>query len=300
MNTQQLESFLQVAETLSFARAAHALSITQSAVSRQVRALEEELGVRLFYRTTRTVALTAEGILFLEHARQILEQLRLAEAKIRHQGSVRGQPLAIGCESGAELELLCGTLRACREQIMALRPALRVLPRRFLLNLFFQEEADLLFGFRENLPAREGVTFTPLGEVPLCCVVPRGHPLAEREAVEEGELSSQRLILCAGGAVPPQAAELQGRLARGISPEKLLTCEGQEGVRTLVRAGYGCAILPGTVRRDPEAAYVPLAGMPPLIYGAVCRADGAGAVTWNFLDAAKNASRNGGAGEGDS
>ena len=58
MNTQQLESFIQIAENLNFARAAEILNVTQSAVSRQIQGLEEELNTKLFYRTTRTVLLT--------------------------------------------------------------------------------------------------------------------------------------------------------------------------------------------------------------------------------------------------
>lgn len=69
MNTDQLNSFIQVAENLNFARAAEILKITQSAVSRQIHALEDELGTKLLHRTTRTVTLTPSGISFLEDAK---------------------------------------------------------------------------------------------------------------------------------------------------------------------------------------------------------------------------------------
>ena len=62
MNTDQLNSFIQVAENLNFARAAEILKITQSAVSRQIHALEDELETKLLHRTTRTVTLTPAGI----------------------------------------------------------------------------------------------------------------------------------------------------------------------------------------------------------------------------------------------
>ena len=71
MNTQQLESFVQVAENLNFARAAEVLNITQSAVSRQINSLEDELGTKLFHRSTRTVALTPAGISFLDDAKEM-------------------------------------------------------------------------------------------------------------------------------------------------------------------------------------------------------------------------------------
>ena len=89
MNTDQLKSFIQVAENLNFARAAEILKITQSAVSRQIHSLEDELGAKLLHRTTRTVTLTPAGISFLEDAKNIMGRLKIAEQKLqRHQLSL--------------------------------------------------------------------------------------------------------------------------------------------------------------------------------------------------------------------
>ena len=82
MTTDQLESFIQVAEHLNFARAAEVLQISQSAVSRQIHALEDELGSKLLYRTTRTVTLTPAGITFLEDAHYIMVRLKNATRKL--------------------------------------------------------------------------------------------------------------------------------------------------------------------------------------------------------------------------
>ena len=71
MNTVQLECFLAVADNLSFARAAEQLHITQPAVTHQISSLENELNVKLFRRTTRTVALTNDGWTFCGYARTI-------------------------------------------------------------------------------------------------------------------------------------------------------------------------------------------------------------------------------------
>ena len=68
MNTTQLECFLAVAEHLNFSRASEELKMTQPAVSHQIRTLEEELGVKLFMRTSKNVSLTSEGIRFLPDA----------------------------------------------------------------------------------------------------------------------------------------------------------------------------------------------------------------------------------------
>ena len=73
MNTMQLSCFLEVAETLSFARAAEKLHVTQPAVTQQIQSLEAELNVKLFRRTTRTVELTQAGLVFLGDAKTMYE-----------------------------------------------------------------------------------------------------------------------------------------------------------------------------------------------------------------------------------
>lgn len=81
MNTFQLTCFLTVAETLSFARAAELLHVTQPAVTHQIKVLEQELGVQLFFRSTRSVLLTTEGKLFLGDAKSIVAMEKLAKSR---------------------------------------------------------------------------------------------------------------------------------------------------------------------------------------------------------------------------
>lgn len=82
MESSAINVFVQVAETRSFAAAGRLLGISASAVGKRVSALEEQLGVRLFHRSTRSVALTAEGGLFLERSRRILGEIEAAQAEL--------------------------------------------------------------------------------------------------------------------------------------------------------------------------------------------------------------------------
>jgi DNA-binding transcriptional LysR family regulator len=82
MDTSAINVFVQVAETRSFVAAGRRLGISASAIGRRVSALEEQLGVRLFHRSTRSVALTAEGALFLQRGRRVLEELEAAQAEL--------------------------------------------------------------------------------------------------------------------------------------------------------------------------------------------------------------------------
>lgn len=79
--------FVQVAETRSFVAAGRLLGVSASAVGKSVARLEEKLGVRLFHRSTRSVTLTAEGMLFLERSRRILAEIEAAQQELSHASS---------------------------------------------------------------------------------------------------------------------------------------------------------------------------------------------------------------------
>ena len=196
MNTDQLKSFIQVAENLNFARAAEILKITQSAVSRQIHSLEDELGTKLLHRTTRTVTLTPAGISFLEDAKNVIGRLKVARQKIQRHQSTNIQVLTIGCQNEANLDLLCRILKSCREQMPQLYPFLKVIPHRSILNLFYQDELDLLFGFQDDIPIKNDTIYTELFRIPLCCIVPAAHPYAARSELAKEELYLENIVVC--------------------------------------------------------------------------------------------------------
>ena len=244
MNTDQLKSFIQVAENLNFARAAEILKITQSAVSRQIHSLEDELGTKLLHRTTRTVILTPAGISFLEDAKNVMGRLKVAEQKIQRHQSTNIQVLTIGCQNEANLDLLCKVLKSCKQQIPELYPFLKVIPHRSILNLFYQDELDLLFGFQEDIPIKNDTVYQELFQIPLCCIVPASHPYAERLELAKEELYLENIVVCNSYAIPARVAEMQNQISQHILPESTYMCENLQVLLTLVRAGYGCSVLP--------------------------------------------------------
>ncbi len=99
MNTFQLNCFLAVCGSLNFARAAEQLGITQPAVTHQIHTLEDELDVKLFNRSTRSVQLTPEGILFINDAREILGISMRAKRRFQNPDIQRIQRFALGTQS---------------------------------------------------------------------------------------------------------------------------------------------------------------------------------------------------------
>ena len=267
MNTDQLKSFIQVAENLNFARAAEILKITQSAVSRQIHSLENELGTKLLHRTTRTVILTPAGISFLEDAKNVMGRLKVAEQKIQRHQSTTIQVLTIGCQNEANLDLLCKVLKSCKQQIPELYPFLKVIPHRSILNLFYQDELDLLFGFQEDIPIKNDTVYKELFQIPLCCIVPASHPYAGRPELAKEELYLENIVVCNSYAIPARVAEMQNQISQHILPESTYMCENLQVLLTLVRAGYGCSVLPLMNFVNTDIRGIPLKDSEPLSYG---------------------------------
>ncbi len=290
MNTDQLKSFIQVAENLNFARAAEILKITQSAVSRQIHSLEDELGTKLLHRTTRTVTLTPAGISFLEDAKNIMGRLKVAEQKIQRHQSTNIQVLTIGCQNEANLDLLCKVLKSCKQQIPKLYPFLKVIPHRSILNLFYQDELDLLFGFQNDIPIKNDTVYKELFQIPLCCIVPASHPYAKRPELAKEELYLENIVVCNSYAIPASVAEMQNQISQHILPESTYMCENLQVLLTLVRAGYGCSVLPLMNFANTDIRGIPLKDSEPLSYGIFFKKSSQNPLLKKFISIVTNTS----------
>lgn len=267
MNTQQLESFIQVAENLNFARAAEVLNVTQSAVSRQINSLETELGTKLFNRSTRNVSLTPAGISFLDDAKDVLTKLQMASLKVHNHEKSNVQIISIACSNEANLIHLSSPLSICRQQMPELHPFFRIIPHRSIVNLFIHGDIDVLFGFKDDIPIRNGIVYKELNKIRICCAVPSGHPFAQKKEVYERELYSENIIICNSYEIPSNVANIQNRLENQFLPESTYYCENLQVMLSFIRAGYGFAVLPEGTSIDPEITYVPLSGSSPISHG---------------------------------
>lgn len=267
MTTQQLESFIQVAENLNFARAAEFLHVTTSAVSRQIQALEDELDTKLFHRTTKNVSLTPAGIIFYNDAKEILTKLQVTAQKIKNHSEANIQVISIGYTNEADPSLMIELLHRCKERLPDIHPFLRVVPLRMLVSMLIHNEIDILFGFKDDVPMRDGFCYYELARIPICCAIPAEHPLARRAELTEQDLLSENIIICNSHEIPSRVASVQNLLSRQFSPNATYYSENLHEMLTLIRAGYGIGILPEMPSTDIMLAYVPLKQDVSLSYG---------------------------------
>lgn len=284
MNTTQLECFMEVANYLNFSRAAEHLKITQPAVSHQINTLEDELGVKLFHRTSKSVRLTQEGYLFIQYAGEILKLTGLSKARMKESKEEVFKRIVIGCRNTTELRLLRRALEQLREEQPEAMPVLRLLPYDSMENLLTEGNVHLMFSFRRS--ALKKLKYRPLVECPVVCVCGKDHPLAGKQLVTLEQLQQAgRIAACRPPAYPPELFAVQSQAVGERKPGDVLFCDDQEVVAALVETGYAFAVMADFPNaRLPGLRYIPIEGIRPLSYGAVCLPENRNPVLKEFLD----------------
>ena len=248
MDIRQLTYFRAVASELHFKRAAQKLFIAQPALSRQVKALEDELGVLLLERDRRNVALTPAGAYLLGASTTLLAQLE----DITHRVKLVAE--------GLEGELRIGYTGSCVNTVLprVLPPLNRAYPRiqTYLSEMTSATQLEALkanqldIGFLRNPPPYPHLETLPVWKEPFYLVVPLHHPLTPRTFKSLLQVASERFIL-----PPRHDGELYHEHILGICEEAGLrphvAHESTHGhtIVKLVESGLGISILPETFRQ---------------------------------------------------
>lgn len=248
MELRQLRYFVAVAEERHFGRAARRLHMSQPPLSTQIRGLEDELGVRLFERSTRRVALTDAGRAFLEQARRTLRTAEEArEAAASGAGGLAGT-LEVGFVSSATLSVLPDALRLFRERFGGVTLELREMTSAQQVAALYAGEVRV--GLARLPLEAPGISVEPVFEEPLLVALPSGHPLEELERVPMEEVAGWPLIFFTQRLVPgfhAQIVELYQQV--GAFPKVAQHAVHLQTIVGLVASGIGVAILPGSARK---------------------------------------------------
>ena len=245
MNISQLECFVRVAETRNFQQTADALHISQPAVSKQIAALENELGARLFLRTTRTVSLTPAGETFLPDARNILRLTYHARQIIAENKQKAGHTLRIGYSDPNELIRMTGVLSRLRERYADFTPLLVL--NKWDANVAQMEDGQMDVCFALADGKRHGkLLFQPLSTKALVCVLPKEHPLAQLPSIRYEQIRDERQIRVVPLILRNQFynAEKDILLPMDARDEEATLCDNATEACSLVLAGFGYCLMP--------------------------------------------------------
>lgn len=248
---RHLRYFVAVAEELSFTRAAQRLHIAQPPLSTQIRNLETELGVELFDRSRRAIALTGAGEVLLAQARPLLTQVEQTLNATRNAGAGESGRLTIGFIPSASTSALPGHLRAFHDRYPAVELFLRELNPDELVAQLHAGAIDLCFLYLPVDDAR--LERTVVAREPLVAALPAGHRLARGgagRALRMEQLREQPFVLPARHHMPGLAARvLDACRAAGFEPRAVQRDVWLlQTVLGLVAAGLGVALVPSSVR----------------------------------------------------
>lgn len=194
LDLRKLRYFLTVAEELHFGRAALRLHLAQPPLTRQISALETELGFKLFDRTSRTVSLTAQGRSFLPYARGVLEQVELAQVIAGKLAAGTAGQLALGYVSSIALsDLFSQAIQAFAQRLPDVQLTLVECASGSLGAQVADGRMDI--GLSRLLPHTADVHALSLGEERLVAAVSSDSPLAKLAQVSLTQLSAYPLIL---------------------------------------------------------------------------------------------------------
>lgn len=271
MEIRQLNLFVAVAEELHFGRAADRLHMAQPPLSQQIRQLENELGVKLFQRTTRSVELTAAGREFLKHARHVLDAITEAELAAKAGGSGEYGRVRVGFAGAATRHLLPTLAR----EVKARYPNIELVLRGNLYANAAQEalsRGDIDLGFVRLPFSLPGLSYRAIEEEKLVCVVPSGHNLAGRKSVSIAELADESFV-----TFPRDTGSTLRAITNkvcwdaGFSPKVVQEAPDSYTIHAMVSAGQGVSLALSSTTNvsQPGAVYLPIRGSLPRLQSAI-------------------------------
>lgn len=295
MELRHLRYFVAVGEELHFTRAAERLGIKQPPLSVQIRQLEEEIGTPLFHRLTRGVELTEAGMLLLDDARQILDQVE--RAKARAQSRARGETgrIQVGFAGATYFQpLVPDIIRSYREQY----PDVVLLPEQsntpHLIAGLRSGAVDIAF-VRPPLSDNEGLAVLPLVSEPMRIVLPASHPRAGDRSMPLSALAQETLILFPRMIGPGLHDIIIASCQQaGFSPTLGQDAPQIPSVVCLVAAGFGVSIVPQSIEylHVEGVVYLRIDGDGPRApIGLAYRRDDHSVIVRNFVALARRSSR---------
>ncbi|HEU5379552.1 MAG TPA: LysR family transcriptional regulator [Ktedonobacteraceae bacterium] len=265
MEFHQLTYFLAAAQTQNFRKAAELCLVAQSALSRQIAALEDELEIELFTRNKKRVTLTPEGQEFALYVRNALEQLQegqqlLTELRAGKRGTIR-----LGCIESLTTALLPTLFAAFHQHYPHVRLKVRVSHSAELITMVEQGEVELGLILDPHLQS-ELLIIKELFRQPLHLLVAARHPLAQMETTGitlERIVTEPFLLLDETSSMGQITTRIFAQ--RGLPLRPLIEIESVEGLKEMVRQGIGVTLtLPALIRPaqvGSDLALLPIADL---------------------------------------
>lgn len=253
MELRQLRYFVEVAEREHISEAAEHLNVAQSAVSRQIANLEEELGAALFERVGRNVKLTPIGKIFLENTITALKAIDYAVKQVEEYLDPEKGTIKIGFPTSLANNVLPTVISAFKKEYPNVSFHLRQGSYRFLIDAVKNRELNL--AFLGPVPKNDEIIDSIiLFTEKIYALLPANHPLAKQEKIHLKDLRNDDFVLFPEGFILHKLA-VEGCKLAGFNPKVTSIGEDMDALKGLVAANIGVTLLPDSSINDPTARF---------------------------------------------
>ena len=257
MELRHLRYFVAVAEALNFTKAAEKLHLAQPSLTRQVKDLEEEIGVRLVDRSGKRISLTEEGRSFLADAKRLLADCAESVEAVRRLSRGQTGQLNIGYVANVHYDLLPATLGAFRKACPHTALNLFDMTPAEQYQALAERKIDLGFvGLRAH-STRSDLPWTCVTHDVMMALLPKREPLAKKGTIDLKELEQMFFVGMSEKTNPGAREWLMGTCKEvGFTPRILQEAEREPAVIQFVATGLGVALLPQQIKRLPHEGVV--------------------------------------------
>ncbi|MDR5785290.1 LysR substrate-binding domain-containing protein [Caballeronia sp. LP003] len=275
MELRHLRCFLAVAEELHFAHAAERLHIDQSALSRTIKELEDNLGTPLFIRNTRSTRLTRAGKLFLEHVPRVFAALEQARTSVQDAAAGFHGQLRIALSDGITPSRLSSLMALCRQE----DPDIAIRFSEVALSQQIKGLHEDLYdvGFAQSADVGDGILAMPVWSDEVHVAVPARHPLLSYKRIPLDEVLRYPLVMGDPQFCEGYRRQIE-RILRAVDHEPLVAEQvlSFDLMMALVAAGFAVALASTkqiASSREPGVVARPLAGHSPVLTTYLLRQD---------------------------
>ena len=220
--------------------------------------------MKLFHRTSKSVSLTQEGILFLADAHLILKTALSAKERLGMREHFI--PFELGCHNHMELNLLPPILKRLMQEFPLLRPSIRLVPFPSLISLVENGQIHIALGVKEE-SKKTILFFKELCVVPVACICSPEHPLAQHQALTKDQLKGN-FIACSPRQISNAVFSAQSGVLADLPPEQRFYTENIESALALAKAGIGYTLYPDIPQaREAGLCYLPVHDLPGISFG---------------------------------
>lgn len=261
MELRQLNYFVTVAEALNFSRASEKLYISQPALSRQIKNLEDELNVILFLRQSNGLILTEAGKVFLEQAKDILHRSQLAAQTIKVYSINTDKPLIIGYIPTILESFLGRTLHDLGRFYPQVSISLLEISPNQQVQALRDNKIDIAFMGNPPDELEQEFMVKCIKQVPIVALLPDTHPLTHQDSINLADLATEKFIGMSEETFPCRNDRIRDVCHKaGFTPNLHRVADSHASMITLVTAGQGVAIMPKEAEAlpHPHVVFMPL------------------------------------------